>query len=78
MDDIYRNPGPLQFDGPGGDLKATTLCVEDRDYMGRIKLLEEYLNKVPTFSSLYDVFIFYACQTVDHLNWIGLISFYFF
>uniref|UniRef100_A0A6V7QWF8 Pyrophosphate--fructose 6-phosphate 1-phosphotransferase subunit alpha n=1 Tax=Ananas comosus var. bracteatus TaxID=296719 RepID=A0A6V7QWF8_ANACO len=46
MDDIYRNPGPLQFDGPGGDLKATTLCVEDRDYMGRIKLLEEYLNKV--------------------------------
>ncbi|KAJ3694685.1 hypothetical protein LUZ60_000062 [Juncus effusus] len=46
LDDIYRNPGPLQFDGPGADAKAVTLCVEDRDYMGRIKLLQEYLDKV--------------------------------
>ncbi|CAK9149176.1 unnamed protein product [Ilex paraguariensis] len=46
MDDVYRNPGPLQFDGTGADAKAVTLCVEDQDYMGRIKALQEYLNKV--------------------------------
>ncbi|GAB2289316.1 hypothetical protein Dimus_023620 [Dionaea muscipula] len=48
MDDIYRNPGPLQFDGPGADAKAVSLCVEDQDYMGRIKKLQEYLDKVRT------------------------------
>lgn len=46
MDDLYRNPGPLQFDGPGADAKAVSLCVEDQDYMGRIKKLQEYLDKV--------------------------------
>ncbi|XP_074558483.1 pyrophosphate--fructose 6-phosphate 1-phosphotransferase subunit alpha-like [Curcuma longa] len=46
MDDIYRNPGPVQFDGPGADAKPLTLCVEDKDYMGRIKKLQEYLDEV--------------------------------
>ncbi|KAE9605250.1 hypothetical protein Lal_00024542 [Lupinus albus] len=46
MDDIYRNPGPLQFEGPGADAKAITLSVEDQDYMGRIKKLQEYLEQV--------------------------------
>lgn len=46
MEDIYRNPGPLQFDGPGSDAKAVSLCVEDQDYMGRIKQLQEYLDEV--------------------------------
>lgn len=46
IEDIYRNPGPLQFDGPGADAKAVSLCVEDQDYMGRIKQLQEYLDKV--------------------------------
>ncbi|CAA0834896.1 Pyrophosphate--fructose 6-phosphate 1-phosphotransferase subunit alpha 1 [Striga hermonthica] len=46
MDDVYRNPGPLQFEGPGADAKAVTLCVEDQDYMGRIKKLQEHLDKV--------------------------------
>ncbi|KAF8405610.1 hypothetical protein HHK36_010517 [Tetracentron sinense] len=46
MDDIYRNPGPLQFDGPGADAKTVSLCVEDQDYMGRIKKLQEHLDKV--------------------------------
>jgi len=46
MDDIYRNPGPLQFDGPGADSKVITLSVEDQDYMGRIKKLQEYLEQV--------------------------------
>lgn len=49
MDDLYRNPGPLQFDGPGADAKPVSLCVEDQDYMGRIKKLQEYLDKVPNF-----------------------------
>lgn len=54
MDDLYRNPGPLQFDGPGADAKAVSLCVEDQDYMGRIKKLQEYLDKVvPQFTGLY-------------------------
>ncbi|XP_038717037.1 pyrophosphate--fructose 6-phosphate 1-phosphotransferase subunit alpha [Tripterygium wilfordii] len=48
MDDIYRNPGPLQFDGPGADAKPVSLCVEDQDYMGRIKELREYLDKIRT------------------------------
>lgn len=46
MEDLYRNPGPLQFDGPGADSKAVSLSVEDADYMGRIKKLQEYLDKV--------------------------------
>ncbi|KAM0941547.1 putative diphosphate--fructose-6-phosphate 1-phosphotransferase [Dioscorea sansibarensis] len=46
LDDIYRNPGPLQFEGPGADAKSFTLTAEDQDYMGRIKLLQEYLEKV--------------------------------
>ncbi|XP_010527650.1 PREDICTED: pyrophosphate--fructose 6-phosphate 1-phosphotransferase subunit alpha-like [Tarenaya hassleriana] len=48
MEDVYRNPGPLQFDGPGADAKSITLCVEDQDYMGRIKKLQEYLDRVRT------------------------------
>jgi hypothetical protein len=46
MEDIYRNPGPLQFEGPGAETKPISLCVEDQDYMGRIKQLQEYLEKV--------------------------------
>ncbi|XP_028557151.1 pyrophosphate--fructose 6-phosphate 1-phosphotransferase subunit alpha-like isoform X1 [Dendrobium catenatum] len=46
MEDLYRNPGPLQFEGPGTDVKSYTLCVEDQDYMGRIKKLQNYLDKV--------------------------------
>ncbi|KAI4321692.1 hypothetical protein MLD38_035042 [Melastoma candidum] len=48
VQDLYRNPGPLQFEGPGADAKPVTLCVEDQDYMGRIKLLQDYLEKVRT------------------------------
>ncbi|CAL9076793.1 unnamed protein product [Musa acuminata var. zebrina] len=46
MDDLYRNPGPLQFEGPGADAKTYTLAIEDQDYMGRMKKLQEYLDKV--------------------------------
>lgn len=45
MEDLYRNLGPLQWDGPGADSKALTLCVEDQDYMGPIKKRQEYLDK---------------------------------
>lgn len=54
LDDIYRNPGPLQFEGPGADAKALTLSVEDQDYMGRIKKLQEYLEQVMTIN--YSIF----------------------
>lgn len=56
MDDLYRNPGPLQFEGPGADAKTYTLAIEDQDYMGRMKKLQEYLEKVHlmiTFASLF-------------------------
>ncbi|KAF8379080.1 hypothetical protein HHK36_028508 [Tetracentron sinense] len=46
MNDLYRNPGPLQFEGPGSDGKPFSLCVEDQDYMGRVKELQSYLHKV--------------------------------
>nr|XP_043633896.1 pyrophosphate--fructose 6-phosphate 1-phosphotransferase subunit alpha-like [Erigeron canadensis] len=46
MDDVYRNPGPLQFDGPGADSRTVTLNIQDLDYMGRIKELNVYLDKV--------------------------------
>ncbi|GAY35383.1 hypothetical protein CUMW_278360 [Citrus unshiu] len=39
------NPGPVQFDGPGADAKA---CNSTRDYMGRIKELQKYLDEVRT------------------------------
>lgn len=64
MDDVYRNPGPLQFDGPGADSKVVTLCVEDQDYMGRIKELQEYLDKVLNFTCtcyIYRFLILYSC-----------------
>ncbi|KMZ61109.1 Diphosphate--fructose-6-phosphate 1-phosphotransferase, 6-phosphofructokinase [Zostera marina] len=46
MNDEYRNPGPIQFEGHGSDEKPMTLCVEDQDYMGRMKELQECINKV--------------------------------
>ncbi|XP_043717648.1 pyrophosphate--fructose 6-phosphate 1-phosphotransferase subunit alpha-like [Telopea speciosissima] len=46
MNDLYRNPGPIQFKGPGSDSKAICLCVEDQDYMGRIKEVQANLEMV--------------------------------
>ncbi|KAL4579152.1 hypothetical protein LXL04_015289 [Taraxacum kok-saghyz] len=46
LDDVYRNPGPLQFDGPGADSRVVSLYVEDLDYMGRIQEFNEYLENV--------------------------------
>ncbi|KAI7730262.1 hypothetical protein M8C21_023099 [Ambrosia artemisiifolia] len=46
MEDVYRNPGPLQFDGPGADSRTVSLHIQDLDYMGRIKELNTYLDKV--------------------------------
>ncbi|KAM7258541.1 hypothetical protein ACFE04_014282 [Oxalis oulophora] len=48
LEDIYRNPGPLQFDGTCADSKTVTFCVEDQDYMGHIKQVQEYLDKIRT------------------------------
>jgi diphosphate-dependent phosphofructokinase len=46
LEDLYRNPGPLQFEGPGQDIATISLSVEDQDYMGRIKKLQQYLEQV--------------------------------
>lgn len=46
LDDLYRNPGPIQFQGPGSDLRTVTLAIEDQDYIGRIQQLTTYLDKV--------------------------------
>ncbi|KAI3853888.1 hypothetical protein MKX03_018903 [Papaver bracteatum] len=46
MDDVYRNPGPIQFEGTGSEIKPISLCVEDQDYMGRVKELQNYLDTV--------------------------------
>lgn len=46
MDDLYRNPGPIQFGGPGANLRTVTLSVQDQDYIGRIQELWAYLEKV--------------------------------
>ncbi|KAI3730257.1 hypothetical protein L1987_61426 [Smallanthus sonchifolius] len=46
MEDVYRNPGPLQFDGPGAESRTVSLHIQDLDYMGRIKELNAYLDKV--------------------------------
>ncbi|GJX75296.1 hypothetical protein Tco_0313891 [Tanacetum coccineum] len=46
MDNDYRNPGTLQFEGPRVDYKDVSLCVEDLDYMGCIKELNDYLDKI--------------------------------
>ncbi|ONM57348.1 Pyrophosphate--fructose 6-phosphate 1-phosphotransferase subunit beta 2 [Zea mays] len=37
LEDVYRNPGLLQFEGPGVDSNPISLCVEDQDYMSRIR-----------------------------------------
>lgn len=66
MEDIYRNPGPLQFEGSGADTKPISLCVEDQDYMGRIKKLQEYLEKVLT--DFVNDFRHYKSDTVRWLN----------
>lgn len=46
MDDIYRNPGPIQYEGPGSEEKTFTLCTGEEDYMGKIKDLQDHLHKV--------------------------------
>ena len=53
MDDLYSNPGPIQYRGPGADSKTICLSVEDQDYMGRVKELQAYLDKV-----LFNTFLF--------------------
>ncbi|KAH7315423.1 hypothetical protein KP509_21G048600 [Ceratopteris richardii] len=46
LDDLYRNPGPIQYNGQGANLKTVTLSIQDQDYIGRIQELWAYLEKV--------------------------------
>ncbi|RLM86538.1 pyrophosphate--fructose 6-phosphate 1-phosphotransferase subunit alpha-like [Panicum miliaceum] len=46
LDDFYRTPGGIQFEGPGADTKPITLTIEGQDYLGDIEILQDYLEKV--------------------------------
>ncbi|CAL4998183.1 unnamed protein product [Urochloa decumbens] len=48
LDDFYRTPGGIQFEGPGSDAKPITLTIENQDYVGDIEILKECLSKVRT------------------------------
>ncbi|KAL6838988.1 hypothetical protein ACP4OV_031215 [Aristida adscensionis] len=48
LDDFYRTPGGIQFEGPGIDAKPITLTMEDQDYLGDIKILQDYMEKLRT------------------------------
>jgi len=48
LDDYYRTPGGIQYEGPGSDAKPITLTIEDQDYMGDIEMLKLYVDKVRT------------------------------
>nr|TKW32517.1 hypothetical protein SEVIR_2G172700v2 [Setaria viridis] len=48
LDDFYRTPGGIQFEGPGANTKPITLTIEGHDYLGDIEILQDYLNKVRT------------------------------
>lgn len=48
LDDFYRTPGGIQFEGPGADTKPITLTIEGHDYLGDIEILQDYLEKVRT------------------------------
>lgn len=46
MEDLYRNPGPLQFQGPGADSRPVTLQLEGVNYFSKIAALEKNIDKV--------------------------------
>ncbi|KAJ1289144.1 hypothetical protein BS78_02G142300 [Paspalum vaginatum] len=48
LDDFYRTPGGIQFEGAGSDTKPITLTIEGQDYLGDIKILQDHLDKVRT------------------------------
>ncbi|CAN6162405.1 unnamed protein product [Urochloa humidicola] len=48
LDDFYRTPGGIQFEGPGANTKPITLTIEDQDYLGDIEILQDYLDKMRT------------------------------
>uniref|UniRef100_A0A0E0QHR6 Pyrophosphate--fructose 6-phosphate 1-phosphotransferase subunit alpha n=1 Tax=Oryza rufipogon TaxID=4529 RepID=A0A0E0QHR6_ORYRU len=48
LDDFYRTPGGIQYEGPGCNAKPITLTIENQDYMGDIEILKDCLSKVRT------------------------------
>lgn len=46
MDDLYRNPGPIQFEGPGSTARPITLSMEDHSYVEQMHALHKYLDQV--------------------------------
>jgi hypothetical protein len=44
LDELYRNPGPIQFTGVGCDDVTLSLRHDNSDYLVRIELLRAALN----------------------------------
>ncbi|CAI5472013.1 unnamed protein product [Closterium sp. Yama58-4] len=46
LDDLYRNPGPIQFEGPSAEARPITLTMEDHSYVEQMHTLHKYLDQV--------------------------------
>lgn len=44
--ELYRNPGPIQFEGPGSDAVALSLAADTHDYVSRIDRLRAALESI--------------------------------
>jgi diphosphate-dependent phosphofructokinase len=55
LDDFYRTPGGIQYEGPGSDAKPITLTIENQDYMGDIEILKDYLSKVQSLNTSFSL-----------------------
>ncbi|CAM9151356.1 unnamed protein product [Choristocarpus tenellus] len=44
--DIYRNPGPVQFAGETADIRLMSLALEGEDYLGQLEELRDALTKI--------------------------------
>ena len=44
--ELYRNPGPIQFEGPGANDVALSLAADTHDYVSRIDSLRAALEAI--------------------------------
>jgi hypothetical protein len=62
LDDFYRTPGGIQFEGSGADTKPITLTIEGQDYLGDIEILQDYLEKVCAFMKKHSSDMYLASE----------------
>ncbi|KAK9273145.1 hypothetical protein L1049_017952 [Liquidambar formosana] len=74
MADLYQIPGPPQFEEPAADEMAISLCIQDLEYIEKIKELQAYLDKVKKIvkpgcsQELIDVALDSVASLVDVLS----------